>query len=50
MSTIIVIKHKVVAKGGESIYDGESLSEADHAFEIFMSQLRESDDMVTIFH
>jgi hypothetical protein len=30
------------------IYDGESLSEADRAFEIFKSQSRESDVLVTL--
>jgi len=35
---ISVTKFKVVVKGGGVIYDGESLSEADSAFELFMSQ------------
>jgi hypothetical protein len=40
--------YKVFSKEGEIIYDGELLSEADHAFEIFISQSRESDEMVTV--
>ena len=42
-------KFKVVVKGGGVIYDGESLSEADSAFELFMSQSMESDNMATLF-
>ena len=38
----------MVVKGGGSIYDGDSRSEAERAFEIFVSQLRESDDTVTV--
>jgi hypothetical protein len=41
--------YKVVVKGGECSYEGESLSEAEHAFDSFKSQSRESDEMVTMF-
>jgi hypothetical protein len=41
-------KYRVIAKGGEIIYEGDSLSEADHAFEIFKSQSRESDVLLTL--
>ena len=45
---LAMIKYRVVAKGGEIIYEGDSLTEADHAFEIFKSQSRESDVLVTL--
>jgi hypothetical protein len=41
--------YKVVVKRGERIYEGESLSEAGHAFESFKSQSRESDETVIMF-
>jgi len=44
-----VPKYKVGVKGCGIIYDGESLSEADSAFELFMSQSMESDKMATSF-
>jgi hypothetical protein len=47
---VSVTKYTVVIKGRGIIYDGDSFSEADSAFELFMSQSMESDNiMATLF-
>jgi hypothetical protein len=46
---VCVTKYTVVVKGGRIIYDGESLSEANSKFELFMSQSNGSEELVTLF-
>jgi hypothetical protein len=46
---VCVTKYTVVVKGGRIIYDGESLSEANSKFELFMSQSNGSEELGTLF-
>lgn len=48
-SRFLGARYKVLTKGGGIIYNGESLSAADDAFEVFKSQERQSDELVTLF-
>ena len=43
------IKYKVVIKRDGIVYDGVSLAEANGVFQIFMSESKQSDDLVTLF-
>ncbi len=44
-----MINCKVVVRGGGTIYDGNSLSEANQTFETFVSLSEELDVLVTLF-